>query len=474
MAINCCGRNIIFDTITGVIPTDTCPSICLTVSDPSELPDPPTGCEFALLTGVTLEVWAKILYQWDGASWVAVARVTGSFAAGVIDTASVVLTGTWTVTINGDSYVNGDYEFDPDLAYADIVFTEGACSYVMERVESPVPLLSLFMNDTTLLPFDPTVAANWNGFAGGTQFTDVIVTGTSQVELFGFVTENTIFQDGLGILQYGTNVLTITDHQGFITEISDQTFIASSILGVSFPALQIVGIQAFNSCPSFSSCGSAVITTIGAQAFTGTQMSEGTHLLCTYVGGQAFSGTACVTLNFPLLEEIEVATFDQMASLTSADFAACLIIGPQGFAQCPLLDTVNFPLAHTMGSDAFSCDLAVQGALLTASFPEILVCGTEAFRNQGLTNISLPKCTTWLPNTGLPSSIFHDCTNLIEVYAPLLTAMGDAGENDCFQNISGNTIDITVSSVLQTIDGGNPDGDLVYLAANNTANIIYV
>ena len=33
---------------------------------------------------------------------------------------------------------------------------------------------------------------------------------------------------------------------------------------------------------------------------------------------------------------------------------------------------------------------------------------------------------------------------------------------------------ITVPTVLQTCDGGNPDGDLVYLSANNTATINYI
>jgi len=474
MVINCCGRNLIFDEITGVVPTDTCPTICLTVSDASSLPDPPTGCEFALLSFATLSDWAKMLYLWDGAAWGVVARVTGTFLAGEIDTADVVLTGTWTVTINGDSYTDGAYSFDPDLAFADIVFTDGACSYEMERVESPVSLMSWTFVDVNSLPFDPNEPSNWNQGIDGMIPTDVQVTG-NQVEVFGFVTGNGSIGDA-GFTAFTSNLIYVSDNEGFIIEVIDAAFLSSTgLAGVSFPAVQIVGIQAFNSCTSFSSLGSAVITTIGQGAFNGTQMSEGTHLLCTYLGAQSFSGTACATLNFPLLEEIEVSTFDQMASLTSADFAACLIIGESAFETCPALNSVNFPLAHTIRDKAFSNEASGSISDLTsASFPEVLTIYHSAFRNNGLTTISLPKCTSWEenPNNNL-SYIFYDCLNLVEIIAPLLTNMGgSSGDNDCFVNIAGNTIDLTVNAVLLTNNGGNPDGDIQYLQANNTVNIL--
>jgi len=444
MVINCCGRNIIFDEITGVVPTDTCPTICLTVSDASELPDPPTGCEFAEVRTITLSDYYVALFQWDGASWVQLVRITGSFNAGEIDDVDYNLSGTWTATLNGNEVSGiGTYNFAPAVAFLDIVFTDGACSYEMERVESPVPLITMLFVDTTLLPFDPSDPVIWNGLAGDAQFTDVIITGTTQIDLYGFTGSNNVLSDSLGIFAFGTNILSLNDNASFITEVSAQTFFASSISSVSLPAAQIIGDEAFASSANFSQVGSAVITTIGTQAFSGTQMTEGTHLLCTSVGATAFSGAACATLNFPLLEEIENTTFDQMPNLTSASFAVCLVIGAEAFQDCSLLATINFPLVVSIENNAFS--------------------------STAVTSVSFPNCTTW---NG--TFIFSNCLGLIEVIAPLLTTMGTPADNGHFLNISGNTIDITVSSVLQTIDGGNPDGDLVYLAANNTANIIYV
>jgi len=43
-----------------------------------------------------------------------------------------------------------------------------------------------------------------------------------------------------------------------------------------------------------------------------------------------------------------------------------------------------------------------------------------------------------------------------------------------FNLVVGATVTISVPIVLQTIDAGSPDGDLVWLAANNTATINYI
>jgi len=43
-----------------------------------------------------------------------------------------------------------------------------------------------------------------------------------------------------------------------------------------------------------------------------------------------------------------------------------------------------------------------------------------------------------------------------------------------FNGITGNTITLTVPAALMTCDGGNPDGDIVYLDNNNTLTVIQV
>jgi hypothetical protein len=43
-----------------------------------------------------------------------------------------------------------------------------------------------------------------------------------------------------------------------------------------------------------------------------------------------------------------------------------------------------------------------------------------------------------------------------------------------FDGIIGNIITLTVPLALMTCNGGNPDGDIQYLQANNTVTIITV
>lgn len=40
--------------------------------------------------------------------------------------------------------------------------------------------------------------------------------------------------------------------------------------------------------------------------------------------------------------------------------------------------------------------------------------------------------------------------------------------------ITGKTITLTVPAALMTCNGGNPDGDIAYLQANNTVTVIQV
>jgi len=51
---------------------------------------------------------------------------------------------------------------------------------------------------------------------------------------------------------------------------------------------------------------------------------------------------------------------------------------------------------------------------------------------------------------------------------------GTTGDDTVFGSIGGQTITLTIAASRETCDGGNPDGDIVYLSANNTATIIYV
>jgi hypothetical protein len=51
---------------------------------------------------------------------------------------------------------------------------------------------------------------------------------------------------------------------------------------------------------------------------------------------------------------------------------------------------------------------------------------------------------------------------------------GSVGNNDVFSNIINNLINLTIPLSLMTCNGGNPDGDIQTLQANNTVIITTV
>jgi len=64
---------------------------------------------------------------------------------------------------------------------------------------------------------------------------------------------------------------------------------------------------------------------------------------------------------------------------------------------------------------------------------------------------------------------------MTELYIPNCINMGDTvGLTNVFVGITGQAITLTIPAALMTCNGGNPDGDIQYLQANNTITIITV
>lgn len=117
-----------------------------------------------------------------------------------------------------------------------------------------------------------------------------------------------------------------------------------------------------------------------------------------------------------------------------------------------------------------------------------------------LTDVNLPECTIiygWEDSPYEDYGGFGTCLNLLNINIPKLESIGNWGFGSCislttidlpscnnlgtttdynnvFNNISGNTITLTVPSALMTCNIGNPDGDIQYLQSNNTVTITTV
>ena len=138
------------------------------------------------------------------------------------------------------------------------------------------------------------------------------------------------------------------------------------------------------------------------------------------------------------------------------------------FYSSSVLNSVVAPLAATAGNNSFSGT-----ALTSIDLPSLLTAGSYCFNNTySATSVNLPALTDMGQyglrqcglNVTLSSINLSSCTNL----------GGTVGNNNVFNNITGQTITLTVPAALMTCNGGNPDGDIIELQSYNTVTIVTV
>jgi hypothetical protein len=130
--------------------------------------------------------------------------------------------------------------------------------------------------------------------------------------------------------------------------------------------------------------------------------------------------------------------------LTTVDLSSLTSINDFTFVNCVSLTNLNLPSLTTAGGGCFlGCEL-----LTTFDFPLLTSIQTLSF-------LGCISATTFN---------LSSCTDL----------GGSVNNDDIFLDITGNTITLTVPSALMTCNGGNPDGDIQYLQANNTVTIITI
>ncbi len=162
------------------------------------------------------------------------------------------------------------------------------------------------------------------------------------------------------------------------------------------------------------------------------------------------------------------SAFEANVNLVAVDDTAesCTSLGAYAFVGCNALTTVSLPACTTLDESAFeSCF-----DLTDVSLPACTSVSSFAFLNcTALTTISLTACTA------VGNNAFSVCTSLTNLDLTLCEDLGGStGDDSVFSGIGGQTITLTVAASRETCDGGNPDGDIVSLAANNTATINYV
>jgi hypothetical protein len=166
------------------------------------------------------------------------------------------------------------------------------------------------------------------------------------------------------------------------------------------------------------------LQTVGQYCFFACQQATSFNLPSLIIASfNCFNSCdAATSFNLPLLKNASARSFQDCGSATSFDFPLLETVGEFGFARCVSATSFNFPLLR--------------------------IITTNAFRNAtSSTSFNLPSCTN------LGQSV---------------------GNNNVFIFTVGRTITLTVPSALMTCNGGNPDGDIQFLQANNTVTIITV
>lgn len=188
-----------------------------------------------------------------------------------------------------------------------------------------------------------------------------------------------------------------------------------------------------------------------------------------YIGQAGLSSNAGIReLNLPALTSADIQAIYDNPNLTTFSAPLLVDVPNQFLAQSDSLTSLTLTSAQTLGSFAIN----TCGAIVTISLPACTTIGANAMADcPNLRIVNIPVCTS----CGVAVWGTSSTSALTTIYAPLLADLGGTpGDDTCFNNVAGQTITITVPVSLQTINAGNPDGDLVYLAANNTATINYV
>lgn len=183
--------------------------------------------------------------------------------------------------------------------------------------------------------------------------------------------------------------------------------------------------------------------------------------------GFFYNNTFIVSVNDQgeLLEVIGADTFFGCTRLESIIANGVDNIEDRGITQNPLLTSVSFDTCVFVLANAFEAN-----GLTSLSLPALTGCAASAFAlNTAMTTFSAPIMTYC---GGLA---WFRCTSLTDINIPLCSDLGGTvGDDFCFTDIVGQNITLTVPISLKTINGGLPDGDIQYLVANNTVNLIYI
>ena len=284
---------------------------------------------------------------------------------------------------------------------------------------------------------DPADVTQWNTFfdlpANGTPFTSVIV-GVVFIPDYGYEVQ---LWGGAGITTKDS--LFDTDNAGvYLTSIIDD---AECIVATGYDSF---GDDQDGGCYRLLTVSLPALVTAGTQSF--------------------YNALLVTSFNLPAMTTAMTYSFSGCSAVTSFSFPALVTAGVNVFRGCIGVTSFNLPSLTSEVGGSFS----LLPSIVSFSLPALVTAGVGCFLGCPLaTSFSLPALIT------IGFECFKSCTSATTFYLPLCTDLGGTvGDNNVFNNILGNTITLTIPASRMTCDAGSPDGDIVYLQANNTVTVI--
>lgn len=354
--------------------------------------------------------------------------VTGQFIVSAT-TIRVKIFDTYIIPTNITSYsITADIQTNP--------LNPSSCDPI---VPNPLPLIFSFTAIGNAPVADPSNVEDWNAALFPTIPFDSVVVNGDDVELYGY--------DGTGLSGFSfnsfTDLLAVNDSGGIITSIGSYFFAASGCTSIIMDSLLDTDNNFADGCIDLLTVSINSCTSIGQFAFQGCEQ--------------------LTTISGPIVTTILQYAFNDCFTLNDISFPLVTSIGDYGFADCLLTGALDLSSLTTVGEYTFSiCGFT------DVNIPTLLTAGLNSFSDcPNLINITLAALTS------CGGSFVRNCLVLESINVPLCEDFGGTtGDDTVFEFITGQTITCTVPVSRQTCDGGNPDGDLVYLLANNPASTI--
>jgi len=387
------------------------------------------------------------------------------------------------LSINNSKPAVGDWE---EIPYSE------CCPPVVRPTYYTLRLI--FDNPANAPVANPNDVNDWNTLFNTTKFVSVIITPDGEIQLKG--------RSGISTGTYASvpfdgdiHLLKVID-EGCISQISFNAFSnCTNLEYVDFPSVTQIDNACFFGCTSLSYVNLPLVSIVQSDSFTNCTSLTTLNLnedIAITIYDRAFKG-AYIPDDFPF-EKVGYIGFNGFENATNVGditFDKLGQFGQYAFAGSDVtsvtISSINPNMSWFQGYVFYNCtsltSFTVNGESNVVSVSNYMFYGCVnlstisvasyigqisdyGFYNcSSLDGLFFPRCI-YIFGT----NVFAGCTGVNYIYLPFATQLGaTSGDDNIFLGITGKTISYAVfNNTVLTNNSSGPDGDILYLVANNT------